>query len=172
MSAWSVITRRAPSGQCRDARAYGHTDMHGMSALPPLHPPALPLLARRAAVRASTDSLGELSGNRFAVVIRGANVPAARVEVSLREACSTGFVNFFGTQRVGAPSASARGQPLPYQARGGCGGGMRLFVARALCLNIVFCSLEKGYVYIYHGNVYPTWGPIKPVVRAIAVSLQ
>ncbi|CAM9111476.1 unnamed protein product, partial [Laminaria digitata] len=60
-------------------------------------------------------SLGELSGNRFAVVVRGVDVPAARVEASLRATCSSGFVNFFGTQRVGAPSASARGQPLPYQ---------------------------------------------------------
>ena len=87
-------------------------------------PPHLfhPILAHLTAVRTSNDSLGELSGNRFAVVIRGAHVPSTRVETSLREACSSGFVNFFGTQRVGAPSVSARGQPLPYQAREGFGG--------------------------------------------------
>eukprot|EP00904_Undaria_pinnatifida_P002812 jgi/Undpi1/12531/HiC_scaffold_6.g02200.m1 len=60
-------------------------------------------------------SLGELSGNRFTVVVRDANVPATRIEASLRETCSSGFINFFGTQRVGSPSAFARGQPLPYQ---------------------------------------------------------
>ena len=34
---WSVKTRRAPSGHCRDARVYGHTisAMHDMGTLPP-----------------------------------------------------------------------------------------------------------------------------------------
>ena len=41
MPAWSVKTRRAPSGHYRDARVYGHTTtaMHNMSP----HPPALPV---------------------------------------------------------------------------------------------------------------------------------
>ncbi|CAM9613535.1 unnamed protein product, partial [Ectocarpus sp. 12 AP-2014] len=62
-------------------------------------------------------NLGELSGNKFSVVVRGAMVPGAAVKSSLEEACSNGFINFFGTQRVGSPLAAARGQPLPYQAR-------------------------------------------------------
>lgn len=60
-------------------------------------------------------SLGELSGNNFSIVVRGAKVPGRAVESSLQGACLGGFVNFFGTQRVGSPSAAARGQPLPYQ---------------------------------------------------------
>ncbi|CAB1097592.1 unnamed protein product [Ectocarpus sp. CCAP 1310/34] len=62
-------------------------------------------------------NLGELSGNKFSVVVRGAMVPGAAMKSSLEEACSNGFINFFGTQRVGSPLAAARGQPLPYQAR-------------------------------------------------------
>lgn len=62
-------------------------------------------------------SLGELSGNKFSVVVRGAMVPRAAVKSSLKETCSNGFINFFGTQRVGSPLAASRGQPLPYQAR-------------------------------------------------------
>ncbi|CAM9503668.1 unnamed protein product [Ectocarpus sp. 4 AP-2014] len=61
-------------------------------------------------------NLGDLSGNKFSVVVRGAIVPGAAVKSSLEEACSNGFINFFGTQRVGSPLAAARGQPLPYQA--------------------------------------------------------
>eukprot|EP00752_Nemacystus_decipiens_P009680 g8649.t1 len=60
-------------------------------------------------------SLGELSGNKFSVVVRGARVSAAAVDSAVQEVCLGGFVNFFGTQRVGSPSAAARGQPLPYQ---------------------------------------------------------
>ncbi|CAM9776856.1 unnamed protein product, partial [Ectocarpus sp. 13 AM-2016] len=56
-----------------------------------------------------------MSGNNFSVVVRGAMVPGAAVKSSLEEACSNGFINFFGTQRVGSPLAAARGQPLPYQ---------------------------------------------------------
>ncbi|CAM9172048.1 unnamed protein product [Ectocarpus fasciculatus] len=62
-------------------------------------------------------NLGELSGNKFSVVVRGTMVPGAAVKSSLEEACSNGFINFFGTQRVGSPLAAGRGQPLPYQAR-------------------------------------------------------
>ena len=57
-------------------------------------------------------------------------MPATRIEASLRETCSSGFINFFGTQRVGSPSAFARGQPLPYQVRGivaGIGGGRGMY---------------------------------------------
>ncbi|CBN73915.1 conserved unknown protein [Ectocarpus siliculosus] len=60
-------------------------------------------------------NLGELSGNKFSVVVRGVMVPGAAVKSSLEEACSNGFINFYGTQRVGSPLAAARGQPLPYQ---------------------------------------------------------
>ena len=37
MSAWSVKTRRAPSGHCRDARVYGQTTtaMHDNEYYPP-----------------------------------------------------------------------------------------------------------------------------------------
>lgn len=52
-------------------------------------------------------------------MIRGVNVPGAVVESSLREASAGGFVNFFGTQRVGSPLAAAQGRPLPYQVRRG-----------------------------------------------------
>lgn len=72
-------------------------------------------------------SLGELSGNKFSIVLRGAKVPRRAVESSLEEACLRGFVNFFGTQRVGSPSAAARGQPMPYQASSFVVCGMILF---------------------------------------------
>ncbi|CAM9207029.1 unnamed protein product [Scytosiphon promiscuus] len=64
-------------------------------------------------------SLGDLFGNKFSVVVRGAKVSRAVLKTSLGEACTAkgggGFVNLFGTQRVGSPAAAARGQPLPFE---------------------------------------------------------
>ncbi|CAN0453441.1 unnamed protein product, partial [Scytosiphon promiscuus] len=59
-----------------------------------------------AATVAQSLSLGDLSGNKFSVVVRGAKVLQAVLKASLGEACTAkgggGFVNLFGTQRVGS----------------------------------------------------------------------
>lgn len=89
-------------------------------------------------------SLGELSGNKFSIVVRGAKVPGRAVEASLQEACLGGFLNFFGTQRVGSPSAAARGQPLPYQAS-----SFGMIWHDFFCLQLMFSRLTVEYQVRY-----------------------
>eukprot|EP00611_Tribonema_gayanum_P032237 TRINITY_DN9528_c0_g1_i1.p1 TRINITY_DN9528_c0_g1~~TRINITY_DN9528_c0_g1_i1.p1 ORF type:complete len:848 (+),score=226.20 TRINITY_DN9528_c0_g1_i1:34-2577(+) len=56
--------------------------------------------------------LGEQGGNHFKIVLRNLTASHAQLRAAVEEIARTGFINFFGTQRIGS---SAHGGAMSYQ---------------------------------------------------------